>query len=85
MWPRSSKSPWPVVATPVGGIPEVVDAASGVLVPPRDAGALADALREVLERTWDEAALAARFSRGWDQVAADTLRACQEAMATGRA
>ncbi len=75
----------PVVATPVGGIPEVVDAASGVLVPPRDAGALADALREVLERTWDEAALAARFSRGWDQVAADTLRACQEAMATGRA
>jgi teichuronic acid biosynthesis glycosyltransferase TuaC len=70
----------PVVATPVGGIPEVVDDASGVLVPVRDATALADALRAVLARDWDEAALTARFSRGWNQVAADTLRACEDAI-----
>ena len=71
----------PVVATPVGGIPEVVDADCGVLVPLRDPAALAAGLRQVLSRQWDEARLAARFSRGWDQVAADTLRACEEALA----
>ena len=50
----------PVVATPVGGIPEVVDAASGLLVTPRDADALADALAKALAQDWDEAALARR-------------------------
>jgi len=74
----------PVVATPVGGIPEVVDAASGLLVPARDAQALAGGLREALERDWDVDALARRFSRDWDAVAADTLRACTEALADAR-
>ena len=71
----------PVVATPVGGIPEVVDAANGVLVPARDADALAAALVQALERNWDEAALARRFSRDWEQVARETLDACGEALA----
>jgi glycosyltransferase involved in cell wall biosynthesis len=40
----------PVVATPVGGTPEVVsDGETGLLVPPRDPQALAAALRRVLE------------------------------------
>jgi glycosyltransferase involved in cell wall biosynthesis len=40
----------PVVATPVGGTPEVVvDGETGILVPPRDARALAGALRRLLE------------------------------------
>jgi glycosyltransferase involved in cell wall biosynthesis len=39
----------PVVATPVGGTPElVVDGETGLLVPPRDPEALADALRRLL-------------------------------------
>jgi glycosyltransferase involved in cell wall biosynthesis len=38
----------PTVATAVGGIPEIVDEESGVLVRPNDAAALADALDEVL-------------------------------------
>jgi glycosyltransferase involved in cell wall biosynthesis len=39
-----------VVVTPVGGIPEVVkDRENGLLVPPGDAHALAQALREILE------------------------------------
>lgn len=39
----------PVVATRVGGIPEIVeDEKSGLLVPPADAGALATAIRRVL-------------------------------------
>ncbi len=70
----------PVVATTVGGIPEVVDGDSGVLVPARDVGALADGLRAALVRDWDEAALSRRFSRSWEQVAAETLRACEEAL-----
>jgi glycosyltransferase involved in cell wall biosynthesis len=40
----------PVVATPVGGTPEVVvDGETGLLVPPRDPGALAAALRRLLD------------------------------------
>jgi colanic acid/amylovoran biosynthesis glycosyltransferase len=38
----------PVVATDVVGLPEVVDATCGRLVPPGDPAALAQALREVL-------------------------------------
>jgi glycosyltransferase involved in cell wall biosynthesis len=39
----------PVVATPVGGTPEVVaDGETGLLVPPRDPQALAGAIRELL-------------------------------------
>jgi teichuronic acid biosynthesis glycosyltransferase TuaC len=71
----------PVVATPVGGIPEVVDADCGLLVPARDAAALAGGLRDALDRPWDETTLSRRFSRGWDAVAADTLDACEEALA----
>lgn len=71
----------PVVATPVGGIPEVVDADCGLLVAARDPAALAAGLRDALERPWNETALSRRFSRGWDAVAADTLRACEEALA----
>jgi len=44
-----------VIATQVGGLPEVVEAGlNGLLVPPEDAGALADALASVLA---DKAAL----------------------------
>ena len=40
----------PVVATPVGGTPELVtDGETGLLVPPRDPEALAEALRRILD------------------------------------
>jgi glycosyltransferase involved in cell wall biosynthesis len=38
----------PVVASAVGGVPELVDDESGVLVPPANPGALAAAIRDVL-------------------------------------
>lgn len=48
----------PIVATAVGGIPELIeDRASGLLVPPRAPSALADALRQVL----NDPSLAARL------------------------
>jgi teichuronic acid biosynthesis glycosyltransferase TuaC len=49
----------PVVATRVGGIPEVVGEASGELVRPRDPVTLADALTRVLAADWDAARLSA--------------------------
>jgi glycosyltransferase involved in cell wall biosynthesis len=57
----------PVVTTPVSGIPEIVrDGESGLLVPPDDPGALAEAL----ERLISDPALRARLVRGGREVAA---------------
>jgi glycosyltransferase involved in cell wall biosynthesis len=51
----------PVVATAVGGVPEAVtDGTSGLLVPPRDPGALATAL----QRLADDAPLRAELASG---------------------
>lgn len=38
----------PVVSTNVGGIPEVVNESNGILVPPQDAEALAEAMQEMI-------------------------------------
>lgn len=73
----------PVVATNVGGIPEMMTEASGRLVPPRDSAALAHAIAEVLDGAWDEDAIAAQGSRSWDAVAAE-LRDVVEAVAARR-
>lgn len=57
----------PVVTTPVSAIPEVVeDGKSGLLVPPRDAEALAGALDRVLH----DRDLRARLARGGQETAA---------------
>jgi glycogen synthase len=59
----------PVVATSVGGVPEIVDQASGILVPPRDPDRLALAIDAALGRlrSFDREAIAhracERFSR----------------------
>jgi len=66
----------PVVATRVGGIPELIDPDSGVLVPPRDATALADGLAAALGRSWDRSAIARRHQRSWADAAAETWRIC---------
>ncbi len=61
----------PVVATAVGGIPEFVqDGITGRLVTRRDPEAVADALNAALDRTWDEAKIAATMDgHDWQAVA----------------
>jgi glycosyltransferase involved in cell wall biosynthesis len=61
----------PVVATNVGGIPEILNDECGCLVPPRDPSMLAQALASVLDRIWDAKAISAHESRSWEAVAAD--------------
>jgi glycosyltransferase involved in cell wall biosynthesis len=63
----------PVVATNVGGIPEILTTACGYLVPPRDSAALARALGSALDRTWDSTAISAQYSRSWNTVADELL------------
>jgi glycosyltransferase involved in cell wall biosynthesis len=57
----------PIVATRIGGIPEIVrDGETGVLVPPKDPGALAKGIAQVLD---DPVGAARRV-----QAAADLVR-----------
>lgn len=60
----------PVVGTAVGGTREVVcDARYGLLVPPGDAAALAQAMDEAPRRAWDVAVLRARAAEySWPRI-----------------
>ncbi len=65
------------VATSVGGIPEIADSRCAILVPPHNPKELAAGLAEALARDWNEPEIAARFSRGWDDVGRETFETCQ--------
>jgi glycosyltransferase involved in cell wall biosynthesis len=70
----------PVIATDVGGIPELVDESSGILVAPRDSRALANAIQTAMERNWDEQSISEQFHRSWDEAADELLRICELAI-----
>jgi glycosyltransferase involved in cell wall biosynthesis len=53
----------PVVASAVGGIPDIVKGASGALVPPRDPQSLGDALVRTLAKPHDPLAISAALER----------------------
>jgi teichuronic acid biosynthesis glycosyltransferase TuaC len=63
----------PVVATRVGGIPELFDREAGILIPARDAGALAQAIVQALKKPWDEASIARRYRRSWLDLAKEMI------------
>ncbi|HEX3743620.1 MAG TPA: glycosyltransferase [Bryobacteraceae bacterium] len=67
----------PIVATNVGGIPELVKKDSGILIPPRDTAALSQALDRALSLSWDTAEIARTSTRSWESVAAETLAICR--------
>jgi teichuronic acid biosynthesis glycosyltransferase TuaC len=66
----------PVVASNVGGIPELMDSRCGILVPPRDARQLADALSGALNHPWNPEEIAGSFRRSWNDVARETHDVC---------
>ncbi len=68
----------PVVATRVGGIPELMDERTGRLVPKQDVPALARGLEQVLEARWDALYISKLHGRSWNDVARDLLGIFQE-------
>jgi glycosyltransferase involved in cell wall biosynthesis len=68
----------PVVANAVGGIPELVNERSAVLMPNNTAPAIARALEEARLKSWDRKEIARANSRSWQQVARETYRICEE-------
>jgi teichuronic acid biosynthesis glycosyltransferase TuaC len=70
----------PVIATNVGGILELVNEDSGILIAPRDWRALAKAIEKAMERDWDEHSISEQFRRGWDEAADELLRICELAV-----
>ena len=65
----------PIVASRVGGIPEVVSADTGILVPPSDPEALAMALEAALKRSWDHDTIRRHVTGAftWDRSARQLL------------
>jgi teichuronic acid biosynthesis glycosyltransferase TuaC len=70
----------PVVATNVGGIPELMDDTCGRLVPPRDVPALTEALDQVLSQPWSATEISAKHSRSWADVAGEVLRLLEQTL-----
>ncbi|HEX5283192.1 MAG TPA: glycosyltransferase [Bryocella sp.] len=74
----------PVVATRVGGIPEIMSDACGRLIPPRDSDALAEALDAVLAASWDASSISAHWSRSWSIVASELMDIFRTVMVASR-
>jgi glycosyltransferase involved in cell wall biosynthesis len=73
------------VGTAVGGTPELVARGCGLLAPPRDAAALAQAIAEALVTRWDAAFITGQPIDRWERVAAKTLAICAQEVAKRRA
>ena len=74
----------PAVGSRVGGIPDVLaDPRSGLLVPPRDAASLANALLAAIGRTWDPESVRACGPGSWGE-SAEKLRGILEGAVRGR-
>jgi teichuronic acid biosynthesis glycosyltransferase TuaC len=67
----------PVVATQIGGIPELISEQCGILVPPQNPSLLAAALRTALSASWDRRSIANLSARSWQTVADETFEVCQ--------
>jgi len=55
----------PVVATDVGGVAEVVDDQSGIIIPPGDSAALTEALLQAYRIKWDRELIREKIVKGF--------------------
>jgi glycosyltransferase involved in cell wall biosynthesis len=69
-----------VIATNVGGILELVNEESGILIPPRDSRTLATAIEKAMDQHWDEHSISEQFRRSWDEAADELLYICELAL-----
>ena len=67
----------PVLATAVGGVPDLVHDDCGILIQNRQPEEIAQALRSIASRRWDRSAIARTSGRSWDRVARETYDVCQ--------
>jgi glycosyltransferase involved in cell wall biosynthesis len=74
----------PVVATAVGGIPELLDETTGVLITDNTSSSLAAGLAKAIEVPWDRTAIAMTRQRSWEQVAKETYAVCESVMRKSR-
>ena len=72
----------PVVATNVGGIPELMDETCGRLIPPKNVPALIQAFDQTLTQPWHAQAIAAKHSRSWSDVANDLYQVLNKTLQT---
>jgi glycosyltransferase involved in cell wall biosynthesis len=73
----------PVVASRVGGLPEMLTAENGILVPPSDPEALAAGLQRALARAWEPEALRRSVPcLSWEQFAGTLYTALAKAVQT---
>ena len=73
-----------VVATAVGGVPDVVPEAAGMLVTPRNPEALAEAVWSTLAQPYDPASVVAALRNpDWDESAALLLDSLRRALRPG--
>lgn len=72
----------PVVATPVGNVPELIDRPEVGIVVERQVPALATAVAEALSRTWDRETIRARIEpRTWAAVGREAMEEIEAALA----
>jgi glycosyltransferase involved in cell wall biosynthesis len=66
----------PVIASNVGGVPEILSDECGILVKPRDAKGLSQAIDAGLNRAWGEQRIANSLRRSWGDMARETYDLC---------
>ena len=75
----------PVVASHIGGVPELINGNNGVLVPADNPASLANGLYSALERPWDAQELRNTVEHlSWDEVAGRYYEVLQKAVAEQR-